>query len=137
MRATNSSIRSDSAIPRSSQADSCARRGSVEPLRVADPDGAFVLHRDLSGYTGSWRSRGSISPANTLWDVALPIAEIEQLWQLGDAVLMVGPQQVSPGTPSAAPHAALIALDARDGSIRSTDLESDLPTTPRGSGAAR
>jgi hypothetical protein len=105
-------------------------KGSVEPLRAADPDGAFVLHRDLSGYTGSWRLARVDLASASLWDVALPIAEIEQLWQVGDAVLMVGPQQTSPDYPSASPHAVLIAIDAGDGSIRSTDLESDAPATP-------
>jgi hypothetical protein len=96
-----------------------------------------VLHRDLSGYTGSWRVARVDLAGTVLWDVALPVAEIEQLWEIGDVVLMVGPQQSSADIPSANPHTVLIALDARDGSIRRTDLESDPPPTPRESPAAR
>jgi hypothetical protein len=99
-------------------------KGSLEPLRATDPDGAFVLHRELAGDAGVWRVARVDLAGDSLWDVELPITEIDQLWQAGDTVLMTGPQQL-PADAHPDPHELLIALAARDGAIRSTDLESD------------
>ena len=100
--------------------------GSVEPLRATEPDGAFVLHREVTPERGSWRVARVDLAGESRWDVELPIGEIEQLWRAGDAVLMVGPRAAESGGDR---HRLLIALDAAAGDIRSTDLESDPPAT--------
>lgn len=100
-------------------------RGSVEPLRATDPDGAFVLHHEVSPDADDWRVARVDLAGQVLWDVALPITAIDQVFQSGDTLLMTGPQQLAPDA-HPDPHEWLIALDARDGSIRTTDLESNL-----------
>jgi hypothetical protein len=101
-------------------------RGSVEPLHATDPDGAFLLHHEVSPGVDAWRVARADLAGQILWDVALPITAIDQLFQSGDTLLMTGPQRLPPEA-HPDPHEWLIALDARDGSIRTTDLESDLP----------
>ena len=102
--------------------------GSVEPLRAAEPEGAFVLYRDPTADAAAWRVARVDLGGESLWDVELPLGEIEQLWQAGDTVLMTGPQRLAPGA-HPDPHELLIALAAGDGAIRSSDLESDAPLT--------
>jgi hypothetical protein len=101
--------------------------GSVEPLRATDPDGAFVLYRELTVDTAAWHVARVDLAGESRWDVALPVAEVEQLWQTADAVLLVGPRNTAGG---GARHRLLVAMDVRDGALRATDLESDAPPTP-------
>lgn len=102
-------------------------RGSVEPLRATAPDGAFVLHHEVSPDADAWRVARVDLAGQVLWNVALPITAIDQVFQSGDTLLMTGPQRLPPDA-HPDPHTWLIALDARDGAIRTTDLESDPPT---------
>lgn len=104
-------------------------RGSIEPLHATDPDGAFVLHHEVSPDADAWRVARVDLAGQALWNVALPITAVEQVFQSGDTLLMTGPQRLPPGA-HPDPHTWLIALDARDGSIRTTDLENDQASTP-------
>ncbi len=108
--------------------------GATKPIGVADPDGALMLHpKQPSAETPLHVARIDRNDA-TIWDVALPIAAIRQLWDTPDAVVMIGPE--SPRADQTNPRALLVALATANGAIQSYAVEADERANDAVDGAA-
>lgn len=102
--------------------------GAFEPIRLDAPEGALLLHRR----DALLRIVRVDLAARVLFDVALPIAEVEQVLAARSSVVLLGraPAQSEGG----APPLLAVALGPADGSVLFLDL-STLPAALPESGA--
>lgn len=90
--------------------------GAFEPIRLAAPDGALLVHRR----DGALRLARVDLEARVLFDVVLPIAEIDQVLAARSSVALLGRGATRPD--GGDPPRLAVALGSADGSVLSLDL---------------
>lgn len=107
--------------------------GTKEPLVVADPPGAIVVHRTRSDDAGRLVMTRLDATLKPRWSATLPFAELRNRWQRADRLVVYGsavePAKERGGAGEA--FEALAVVDLADGTVRSWNVQRDKMPAPK------